>query len=83
MTDLVETRLDYAEAGIPEYWIADPRDESITVLALREDAYVEHGACVRGDTATSPLLDGLAVDVAAVFDAPPPGVRRAAQNDAR
>ena len=26
--DLVEKRTDYAEAGIPEYWIADPRDET-------------------------------------------------------
>ena len=32
--DLVEKRADYAEAGIPEYWIADPRDETITVLTL-------------------------------------------------
>ena len=36
--DLVEKRADYAEAGIPEYWIADPRDETLTVLAGREDA---------------------------------------------
>ena len=75
--DLVEKRIDYAEAGIPEYWIADPRDETITVLALREDTYVEHGVFVRGDTATSPLLEGFAVDVAAVFNAPPTGVRQA------
>ena len=75
--DLVEKRIDYAEAGIPEYWIADPRDETITVLALREDTYVEHGIFVRGDTATSPLLEGFAVDVAAVFNAPPTGVRQA------
>ncbi len=75
--DLVEKRIDYAEAGIPEYWIADPRDETITVLALREDTYVEHGVFVRGDTATSPLLEGFAVDVEAVFNAPPTGVRQA------
>ena len=31
--DLVEKRADYAEAGIAEYWIADPRDETLTVLA--------------------------------------------------
>ena len=75
--DLVEKRVDYAEAGIPEYWIADPRDETISVLSLWEDAYVEHGVFVRGDTATSPLLEGFAVDVAAVFDAPPANARRA------
>ena len=68
--DLVEKRADYAEAGISEYWIADPRDATITVLSLRGDAYVEHGSFARGSSATSPLLEGLSVDVAAVFDAP-------------
>ena len=68
--DLVEKRADYAEAGIPEYWIADPRDATITVLALDGDSYVEHGAFGRGGSATSLLLEGFIVDVAAVFDAP-------------
>ena len=68
--DLVAKRIDYAEAGIPEYWIADPRNATIRVLALESEAYVEHGVFARGDTATSRLLDGLSVDVGAVFDAP-------------
>ena len=71
--DLVEKRADYAEGGIPEYWIADPRDETITVLALEEQAYVEHGVFGRGGAATSPLLEGFAADVSAVFDAPESG----------
>ena len=71
--DLVEKRDDYAEAGIPEYWIADPRDETITVLVLEGQAYVERDVHARGDTAVSPLLDGFRADVAAVFDAPESG----------
>lgn len=70
--DLVEKRADYAEAGIPEYWIADPRDQTIIVLALDGDTYVEHGVFARGRAATSPMLAGFTVDVAAVFDAPEP-----------
>ena len=66
--DLVDKPADYAEAGIPEYWIVDPRNETVTVLTLAGEAYVEHGVFSRGDTATSPLLDGFAVDVAALFD---------------
>ncbi len=66
--DFVAKRADYAEAGIPEYWIVDPRVETVTVLALAAGAYVEHGVFPRGDTATSPLLDGLAVDMTALFD---------------
>ena len=71
--DLVEKRADYAEAGIPEYWIVDPRDETVTVLVLDGESYVEHGVHARGDEAASPLLDGFAADVAAVFDAPESG----------
>lgn len=68
--DLVEKRADYAEAGIPEYWIADPRDETVRVLSLRGAAYVEHGVYRRGDTATSALLTGFAAEVSAILDAP-------------
>lgn len=67
--DRVEKRRDYAEAGIPEYWIVDPRTETVTVLVLRGAVYIEHGVFTRGTQANSLLLDGLTVDVAAVFDA--------------
>ena len=71
--DLVEKRADYAEAGIPEYWIADPRDETVRVLSLRGSSYVEHGVYRRGDTAASALLAGFATEVSAVFAAPATG----------
>ena len=67
--DLVEKRSDYAQAGIAEYWIADPRTDTITVLALQAGAYVEHGIFGRGATADSPSLAGFAANVSAVFDA--------------
>ena len=66
--DLVVKRADYAEARIPEYWIVDPRIETVTVLKLAGSDYVEHGVFGRGNTATSALLDGVAVDVTALFD---------------
>ena len=71
--DLVDKRMDYAEAGIPEYWIADPRDETIRVLTLQDTGYTEHGVYRRGETAASPLLAGFAAEVSAVFDAPTVG----------
>jgi Uma2 family endonuclease len=67
--DLVDKRRDYAEARIPEYWIVDPRTETLTVLALRGAAYVEHGVFPRGARAVSASFDGLTADVSAVFDA--------------
>ena len=71
--DLVDKRIDYAEAGIPEYWVVDPRDQTITVLELRADGYVEHGVHARGAEAASRLLAGFRVNVAEVFDAPETG----------
>jgi Uma2 family endonuclease len=67
--DTVTKRADYAEAGIPEYWIVNPEDETITVLTLTGDTYAEHGVFRPGDQATSVLLDGFTMDVAAVFAA--------------
>jgi Uma2 family endonuclease len=67
--DMVTKRADYAEAGIPEYWIVNPLDATITVLTLAGDAYAEHGRFSRGATATSTLLEGFTMSVDAVFAA--------------
>src|SRR5438477_6050783 len=67
--DIVVKRADYAEGGIPEYWIVNPLDETITVLRLDGAQYAEHGIFRRADMATSALIDGLVVDVNAVFEA--------------
>lgn len=62
-------RADYAEAGIPEYWIVNPLDDTITVLVLEEDTYTEHGVFRRGERAPSQLFAGFSVDVDEVFGA--------------
>jgi Uma2 family endonuclease len=67
--DLLQKPLDYAEGGIPEYWIVDPQEERITVLTLHGDAYEQHGQFARGESATSKLLGGFTVSVDEVFDA--------------
>ena len=75
LRDLVQKRSDYAEAGIPEYWIVNPLNDTITVLTLADDQYVEHGLFRPGDCADSPTLPGFRVDVAAVFAAGEPAGR--------
>ena len=67
--DTLVKRRDYAEARIPEYWIVNPVDETITVLTLAGGEYAEHGVFRRGRQARSVCLDGFAVGVADVFDA--------------
>ena len=67
--DTVEKVTDYAEVGIPEYWIVNPEVETITVLTLQGEAYATHGVFRRGESAGSLLLEGFSVDVNAVLDA--------------
>ncbi|MBP1466583.1 Uma2 family endonuclease [Candidatus Chloroploca sp. M-50] len=67
--DTVVKVVDYAEAGIAEYWLVDPVAEQITVLTLDGAAYVAHGRFARGEQATSLILPGFEVAVSAVFDA--------------
>lgn len=68
--DLVTKRSEYAQAGIPEYWIVDPQAETITVLRLEDATYVEHGIFNRGETATSAHYADLQAPVSDVLDAP-------------
>jgi len=65
--DLITKRREYAEAGIPEYWIVNPLDRTVTVLTLADGRYAEHGVFAAGATATSPLLAGFAVAVDEIF----------------
>jgi len=63
--DIKKKRLEYARAGIPEYWIVDPEEGAITVLTLktRQKTYTEFGAFRKGTRAASKLLPGFMVDV--------------------
>jgi Uma2 family endonuclease len=61
--DYEEKRIDYARAGVSEYWIVDPQIWKVTVLCLDGDQYRVGGEYTAGQTATSELLSGLQVDV--------------------
>jgi len=65
--DLVRKRQLYAEAGVPEYWIFDPRADTATLLELRDGQYVERAVLTADDTLITPLLPGLAIPLADVF----------------
>jgi Uma2 family endonuclease len=54
-------RADYAKAGIPEYWIVDPFEKTVTVLKLVENEYVLHGRFTPTEIATAATLQGFSV----------------------
>jgi Uma2 family endonuclease len=67
--DLVTKRQEYAQIDIPEYWIVNPQQATITVLRLQDGKYIEDGAYHRGQTAASGVLQGFVIAVGDAFDA--------------
>ena len=57
----------YGRHGVREYWLVDPEAESVEVLTLGETGLAPTATYRRGDTLASPLLAGLALDLAPVF----------------
>ena len=68
--DRVRKRALYAENGVPEYWIVDPDAESVEVLSLKAGAYERVGEFRAESALVSPLLPGLDLPAARVFDRP-------------
>ena len=65
--DLVRKRQLYAEAGVPEYWIVDQRNDTVRMLELRDGEYVERALLDATGTLTTPLLPGLSIPMAEIF----------------
>ncbi|MBD1842046.1 Uma2 family endonuclease [Cyanobacteria bacterium FACHB-63] len=67
--DYIEKRREYAERGIPEYWLIDPEREVVIVLRLEADHYVEVGQFKRSDLVISPTFSRLQLTAEAVLRA--------------
>jgi Uma2 family endonuclease len=67
--DLVLKRHDYAEAGIPHYWIVDQDAETVTVLGLDDTGgrYVETAVVRPGDRWTTEEPFPFTLDPAEIF----------------
>ena len=68
--DLVRKRDMYADSGVREYWIVDPRDDTVTALELRDGRYIERAALGADDMLTTPLLPELSIPLGSIFRDP-------------
>ena len=59
----------YEEAGVQEYWIVSPQDNTFLVNTLVNGKYVTHRPRVAGDIVTTPILPGFELDLRELFDA--------------
>lgn len=57
----------YALFGVLEYWLAYPITQTVEVLRLENGRFVSIGIYGLGDTLTTPLLPGLAIDLNEIF----------------
>ena len=57
----------YAEHGVKEYWLVDPDAMTVTVLLHGERDFEEAGVYRKGETLTSPILQGFSVDLDDIF----------------
>jgi Uma2 family endonuclease len=67
--DLVVKRRLYSQHGVREYWIVDPKAESIELLTQQGEGLETWQRFERGSALTSPLFPDFRLDVARVFDA--------------
>jgi Uma2 family endonuclease len=65
--DHVSKRADYAKAGIPEYWIVDPVEKSVTALKLEGPEYALHGRFEQDQIATSATLENFSIQCGEIW----------------
>jgi Uma2 family endonuclease len=58
----------YALYGVSEYWLVDPEGKSVEVFRLKDEGYHQVERLGFGDTLTSPLLSGLQLAVASLWE---------------
>jgi Uma2 family endonuclease len=65
--DLENKKRVYARLGVKELWIIDPEPREVVVYQFAENAAEPVDRWQRSDTAASPLLPGLKIELEEVF----------------
>jgi Uma2 family endonuclease len=68
--DLTLKRAWYSEAGVPEYWVIDPSNDTLTVLALSGAEYIERAVLGPNDILTTPMMPGFELRLEQLFEDP-------------
>jgi len=61
-------RKQYLRYGVREYWIIDPQDKTLEVLRASDTEFETVRVYPEGTTATSPVLEGIQVEVEKLFE---------------
>jgi Uma2 family endonuclease len=66
-TDTEKKLSEYAQAGIPEYWVLDSKYEMISVYVLEDGVYILRAMYKAGDIAEAVTIPGFRIAVDEVF----------------
>ncbi|TYS13252.1 Uma2 family endonuclease [Rossellomorea vietnamensis] len=58
----------YEKAGVKEYWLVDPVNESVEIYLLVNEQYKFQGVFTKVDTITVNILYGLEIDLNQIFE---------------
>ncbi len=62
----------YEEAGVKEYWIVSPQDQTFTINLLVDVKFQPTRQLTNGDTVTSTILPGFCLNLTELFESPLP-----------
>lgn len=65
--DLLKKRRTYHRAGIPHYWIVDPRDETLSVHRWHADGYLLALVADRSERVRAEPFDAIVLQVGVLF----------------
>ena len=65
--DYIAKRSQYENCNIPEYWIVDPNTQTILVLQLKNNNYLEVGSFSNNEEIVSPQFEELNLTPAQIF----------------
>jgi len=71
--DTVKKLRLYPRVGIPHYWLADPRDATLTVMRWSSDGYITVMSAERGEIVRAEPFEAIEFAVGALFGDDPPG----------
>lgn len=70
--DTIKKLRSYHHASVPHYWIADPRDATLTVMRWSADGYVTILRAERGEVVRAEPFDAVELVVGTLFGDDPP-----------
>ncbi len=62
----------YQRVGIPHYWIADPRDATLTVMRWNQDGYITVLRAEQHEVVRAEPFDATEIAVGTLFGEDPP-----------